>query len=253
MPAAKHERVAAVLRAKIENGELDEDDKLPSEADLTTEFDVSRTTVRQALAGLVNEGLLRSEPGVGTFVRSRRRHVYRPQDDLGETVANPQADHFIRTEAEHDPSQTIDVGPVTCPSVIATRLGVEPGTVVASRRRVRRFAGVPYSINDSYYPRDVVQGTQIEEPLDIARGVNTVLVERGFEQVAARDEIYIQMPSKDEAERLAILPGTAVAVHLVTGFTAEGRVVRVVRNVLPGDRHVITFDRVKAGTGLDAG
>ncbi|GAA1381668.1 GntR family transcriptional regulator [Pseudonocardia kongjuensis] len=245
MSPAKHEHVATVLRARILGDVFGEQGKLPSEAALIQEFGVSRTTIRSALSALTGEGLVRSETGVGTFVRTRRRHVYRPQADLGRPVENPEADHFLRSEAEHDPSQAIRVGLEPAPEVVATRLGVQTGEFVAVRSRIRYFGGVPYQINDSYYPREIVEGTDILLPVDIARGANTVLAELGHEQVRCRDEIYIQMPTPDEVSRLDILPGTPVAVHLVSGFDAADRVVRVVRNVLPGDRHIITFDRTR--------
>ena len=51
------------------------------------------------------------------------------------------------------------------------------------------------------------------------------------------------MPRQSEVDRLKILPGTPVAEHVITGFTAEDRPVRMARVVLPGDRNVITFER----------
>lgn len=59
----------------------------------------------------------------------------------------------------------------------------------------------------------------------------------------AVDELYIRMPTPDEAARLALGPGTPVAYHVATGFTQAGRPVRVAVTVLPGDRHVITYER----------
>lgn len=249
----KHATLSRALREQIRQGDLREGDKLPSEASLGEMYAVSRTTVRSALAELTSEGLIRSESGIGSFVRRRRRHRYRPQDDLGDTVGNPQADHFLRTEKQRGASQTITVLIERCPERVARRMGVTEGDFVVVRRRVRSFDGTPYSINDSFYPRSIAEGTEISDPHDIARGVNTVLTELGHEQVRARDEIYIQMPDPEEIQRLQILPGTAVGVHWVIGFTASDRVVRVVRNVLPGDRHVILFDREKSGGEPDVG
>jgi DNA-binding GntR family transcriptional regulator len=83
------------------------------------------------------------------------------------------------------------------------------------------------------------------QPADIARGASEVLAEQGYEQVRALDEIYIRMPTPDEARRLELVPGTPVARHIVTGLTDNDRPVRVVLNVLPGDRHVIVYERAK--------
>jgi GntR family transcriptional regulator len=57
--------VAEALRARIAGGELG---PLPSEAELCTEFGVSRVTVRRALEALRDEGLVTSRRGAGWFV-----------------------------------------------------------------------------------------------------------------------------------------------------------------------------------------
>lgn len=62
------EAVLAHLRRQIERGEYAVGDKLPSEAALGKEFEVSRSVVREALRGLQALGLTESKSGKGTFV-----------------------------------------------------------------------------------------------------------------------------------------------------------------------------------------
>jgi GntR family transcriptional regulator, transcriptional repressor for pyruvate dehydrogenase complex len=57
------EIVAARLRTRIINGELDDGDELPREADLLEEFGVSRPSLREAIRILETEGLLRIRRG----------------------------------------------------------------------------------------------------------------------------------------------------------------------------------------------
>ena len=59
------------LRDAIENRILGPDDALPPERDLAEELAVSRITVRKAIDGLVEEGLLVRRQGSGTFVSNR--------------------------------------------------------------------------------------------------------------------------------------------------------------------------------------
>mgnify|MGYP003580889018 CR=1 FL=1 len=59
------------MRRAIEIQVLAPDDALPAERDLATEFNVSRITVRKALDGLVQEGLLVRRQGSGNFVSTR--------------------------------------------------------------------------------------------------------------------------------------------------------------------------------------
>jgi DNA-binding GntR family transcriptional regulator len=63
-------KIAAALRDRIHNGDLKPGDKLPSEADVSTEFGVARGTAREALKRLEDDGLVDTLPGVGRIVRS---------------------------------------------------------------------------------------------------------------------------------------------------------------------------------------
>jgi DNA-binding FadR family transcriptional regulator len=62
------EAVLAYLRHAIERGDYAVGDKLPSEAALSREFEVSRSVIREALRGLQALGLTVSRTGKGTFV-----------------------------------------------------------------------------------------------------------------------------------------------------------------------------------------
>ncbi|MCI2416097.1 FadR family transcriptional regulator [Saccharopolyspora sp. K220] len=66
------EAVLAHLRDAIERGEYAIGDRLPAEASLGKEFEVSRSVVREALRGLQALGLTMSRTGKGTFVVSNR-------------------------------------------------------------------------------------------------------------------------------------------------------------------------------------
>ena len=58
-------------------------DRLPSEPSICTHFDVSRTTVRQALGELEAEGMIRREKGRGTFVAEPRSTAWLLQSSHG--------------------------------------------------------------------------------------------------------------------------------------------------------------------------
>src|SRR5438132_9147212 len=66
-----YQQLQRALRHAIETRVLGPDDALPPERDLATELSVSRITVRKAIDGLVNEGMLVRRQGSGTFVRAR--------------------------------------------------------------------------------------------------------------------------------------------------------------------------------------
>ncbi|WP_040207286.1 GntR family transcriptional regulator [Neobacillus jeddahensis] len=61
-------QIKELIREGIDNGEWKSGDKIPNEVDLAKDFMVSRSTIRQAILELVNEGILTRKKGVGTFV-----------------------------------------------------------------------------------------------------------------------------------------------------------------------------------------
>ena len=64
-------QVAAILRARIESGELAPKQRLPSIAGLVQEYGIARTTASKALRVLVDEGLAEVVQGWGTYVTER--------------------------------------------------------------------------------------------------------------------------------------------------------------------------------------
>ena len=68
---SKTRRVYLTLRDRISSGELTPGTRLPSEPDLAELHDVSRVTIRRALAELEREGLISRRPGAGTFITAR--------------------------------------------------------------------------------------------------------------------------------------------------------------------------------------
>lgn len=82
--APAYEQVADALRRRITSGELPLGAAIPSTRELCTEFGVSATSVRAAVAQLRTEGLVRGQPGKGVYV-----------------IATPQAREEKERRAEH--------------------------------------------------------------------------------------------------------------------------------------------------------
>ncbi|PUB11303.1 FadR/GntR family transcriptional regulator [Yoonia sediminilitoris] len=81
-PADLSAQIAKAIRDAIISGALPVDERLPSEAELAEQFDVSRPTVREALKRLAAQSLIRTQRGAtgGAFVnRLTFRDAYRQQ------------------------------------------------------------------------------------------------------------------------------------------------------------------------------
>jgi DNA-binding GntR family transcriptional regulator len=226
------QRISTDLRTRIQDGSLGPGALLPSEPELAREYSVSRQTARSALQALEQEGLVIVRPRRGRVVRSNQRLRWH----LSEFE---RPDHTVLTTS--DPTrQDLEVERIAPPDSIATRLNLDPRTdTVVVRRHVRYIDGKPAIISDDYFDERIVEGTELAEPEDTTR--ENILAEAGYEQVYDIDEIITRMPTPAETGRLGISPGTPVAEHIRTGYTAEGRPVRVMVSIVPGDTLILQY------------
>ena len=78
------DQIRRLLRQRIEDGAYSPENRLPSEEQLARQLQVSRATVRTALAALASEGLLIRRQGDGTYINTGRIQVRTHIDTLWE-------------------------------------------------------------------------------------------------------------------------------------------------------------------------
>ena len=247
----RYHQIADELRKQINIGDLKPGAQLPGEIELMGTYSVSRNTIRLALKRLVDEGLLVVGQGRGTFVRdqlrpfvwdwstieSRSRHTRTHMDGA---TQDQWATSVIA--AGRVPRQDVQVSIVTPPRSVAANLELDAETGVALlRARIRFVDHEPYLLANSYFPADLVQGTPLMEPRDVS-APGGVLAASGLVQVRYHDEMVCRMPTRSETQALRLPAATPVIEHMRTGYDAADRPLRVMLTVLPGDRHVITYD-----------
>lgn len=109
-----HQRVASTLRERISSGVYRENVMLPPELVLSSEFDVSRHTMREALKTLVLEGLIERSAGRGTVVSARSRvraswGIKSLDELIGEFVTSNVTVLYKGTVSAHDHPQAAEI------------------------------------------------------------------------------------------------------------------------------------------------
>jgi GntR family transcriptional regulator len=238
------QRISADIRRQIQEGHLVPGALLPSETEVAHEYNVSRQTARNALQALEREGLVVVRPRRGRVVRSNQRlrwHLSEFERPDRTVLSTSDAWETDIEDQGHDPTrQDLDVEQITPPEAVAARLNLDPRTdMCVVRRHVRYIDGKPAIISDDYFDEKIVRGTELAGPEDTTR--ENILAEAGYEQVYDIDEIITRMPSPAETDRLGILPGTPVAEHIRTGYTANDKPVRVMISIIPGDTLILQY------------
>ncbi|MET9260364.1 GntR family transcriptional regulator [Amycolatopsis sp. NPDC004079] len=235
--------IAAELRERIDSGELNHGDPLPTREQLQQLYNCSNTVINSALGLLHQDGYLETNTRRGTTVYRLKRYelplYVLEADDRGRDAFNDAV------EAQGGrPLQNIRVETITGTPAIRNALELGEGTtgLVLARRRMRTIDDIPYCLTDSFFPLDVVEGTEIAEPADITRGGRHVLREHGYEMVRHHDTINAGRPHKREIDELEIAGGLPVIRHDRISYTADGRAVRLMSSSFPSDRWELTYE-----------
>lgn len=242
----RYEYLAERLRKDIRSGRLRPGDRLPSEKTIAETEGIARGTVRRAIEALAAEGLLISQSGRGHTVRQSIPLVWRasePERNTSTTLVGP-VDAWSRAVREQgrSPSEDIRIEVVLADERVAGWLDVLAGEPLSVRRRIRYVDGEPYSIADSFYPRSIVGGTEVEMPGDVLPGIYAVFERMGRPWVRTVDRIISRLPAREEARVLGIPRGGAVTEIVRRSFDADAIPVRLTMIVLPGDRHEIEYE-----------
>jgi GntR family transcriptional regulator len=242
---ALYRRIAADLREAIRRGELQAGQRLPTEQELGERYQVSRNTVRLALAMLANEGAITSTPGRGTFVRDRVMVTYHASwAERHERPASDQGDAYraeISGQGLTPEYRNFQMRIVPASADLAERLEVEDGDSLVSRSFLRLVDGEPSSLQDSYYPMDIAEECGLLTPRDVPHGTVRAMVERGYVELGYVDEITTRMPSPDEARELTLAAGVPVIVYCRTAYTKR-RPVRLTLTTFAGDRNRVVYE-----------
>lgn len=117
---------------------------LPSEAECTDYFKVSRPTVRQAMAQLLNEGLILRGRGKGTFVAPQRIN-----HDLSHAFEDE-----MRVAQRAVAFELLDRKQIEAPEGVAEALHLLPGAKVERIRRLRLLEGKVFGYEERYVAAD---------------------------------------------------------------------------------------------------
>ncbi|MFV2033963.1 MAG: GntR family transcriptional regulator [Halocynthiibacter sp.] len=131
----RYAEIQDVLQNEIEQGAQKLGACLPKEHDLCDRFSASRFTVRQALAGLKELGLIEARPDVGTFVVADR-----PREMVVQTLNS--FEELLQYPAETN-RQQLDVSTVTASAELALMLRCGTGQKWVKLNAMRLARGSP--------------------------------------------------------------------------------------------------------------
>ncbi|MED1059892.1 GntR family transcriptional regulator [Bacillus mycoides] len=146
--SAKYKQIADVLEQNIRDGLFNETKKLPKEEALMNRFEVSRNTIRKVVSQLVNRGYIFQVQGSGMFLRETSVTDYINLGSLRGLTKN-----LVSQNIE---TKVLEIEVIEANEEIVERMQCEIGTRLYFLKRVRIVDGKPFSIEVSYFKKDII-------------------------------------------------------------------------------------------------
>jgi len=138
------------IKRKIENGEFQAHDALPSEREYAEQFEISRMTVRQAINNLVNDGYLYRQKGRGTFVADKKLE----QQLNGLTSFTED----MKARGLNPSSKLLSFEIIPADKKIASELHISLYAPVYEIKRIRLADDVPMALETVYMSANLIKG-----------------------------------------------------------------------------------------------
>ncbi|MFD5264145.1 GntR family transcriptional regulator [Bacillus wiedmannii] len=146
--SAKYKQIADVLEQNIRDGLFNETKKLPTEEALMNRFEVSRNTIRKVISQLVNRGYIFQVQGSGMFLRETSVTDYINLGSLRGLTKN-----LVSQNIE---TKVLELEVIDADEDIAKQMQCEAGTRIYFLKRLRIVDGKPFSIEVSYFKKDII-------------------------------------------------------------------------------------------------
>lgn len=166
-------------------------DKLPSEAQLTDHYQVSRNTIRKAIDEVCQQGLLRRVKGSGYYINQITMH------DAPVVNLSLGAGEAMRAVDSHLTSTVLALEDVLANQFQANHLHITIGEPLIHVLRLRQLNGQRYCIEDSYYLK-----TQVAQ-LSLADAQQSIFhaVKRDYDISVNNAENYISVTTLNDQQR----------------------------------------------------
>jgi GntR family transcriptional regulator len=228
----QYRQIEQALRERI--SALRPGERLPSDAELCAEFRVSRMTARNAMERLAADGLIRREPGRGSFVAIPTAHR--------RTNSLMTFSQEMRRAGRVPSSRVLTCVVRPASSIEAASLGIAARQPVVHVRRLRQADGEAIALESAVLIGDFADAIM---GADLAGGsLHAALAGAGVVLRRGTGTISAAAATAEDAGLLAIRPGDALLVERRVIMDRHGRPIESTESRYSADRYglVVHFD-----------
>ena len=220
-------QIADTLTTEIRDRAYAATGRLPGEVELSARFAVNRHTLRQAVAALQTEGLIRIEPGRGMFVQHELL-------DYALSRRTRFSENLLR-QGFLPSKQLLTAREMPAPERAVRELKLLPGANVLMVETLDEANDAPIGLATAYYP--ALRFAGLLEMLSQGSRTTDILKHFGVQDyVREQSRITTQMPS-DETARLLKQPMTRPLLCVESlDVDMDGTPIKYGETVFCGDR-----------------
>ncbi len=190
------------------------DGRIPSETELAADLGVSRTTIRDALSRLENEGVVYRKQGAGTFVNEAGLQIKSRLDEIWSYEAMLVAHGY---EAS---TRILDVTTQIADPAMAADLNLAEGEEILVVRKLFLADNQPVILAYNYIPTRHIQGPNTER--DFLMPVYAFMWENGRQHFSYYLSEIVPLAADEElAKILHIQPHTPIIALHETGYNDD--------------------------------
>ncbi|NLW65587.1 MAG: GntR family transcriptional regulator [Clostridiales bacterium] len=236
-----YSQLVSIVKRNITAGTLNPGDLLPSEAELCKTFNVSRSTVRQAIGSLEADGLVVRKQGRGTFVaepkmRRKTENVYSFTSEISAMGLTPSST-IIEFEVMTPTPDIVKVLELTTPDSNVYRF-----------TRIRNVNGEPLILETSFYPQYIYP--KLTRELLKTHSFYSLLYEVGVAPASAVDSYEAVTMGREEAELLDCKPGSSAFYVQRRTRTETGMIYEYTQSLIRADRVTLDIHLHKDGVSF---
>jgi GntR family transcriptional regulator len=222
-PGPLYLQLQDAVRQLIEDGELRARATLPPEREISARLDISRITVRKAISGLVEEGLLVRQQGSGTYVAARIDKQYAAITSFSEDMA---------ASGRSVTSAWIERASGRISSEEALVFGESLGSRVLRFHRVRCADGEPMAIEMTTVPNFALPSVD-----EVGASLYAALEAHGNRPVRALQRLRAVSFDAGQAELLGTELNAPALYIERRGFNAREQMVEFTKSWYRGDAY----------------
>jgi len=215
-------------------------EQIPSETELAKTFNVTRMTVRQAVALLIQEGLLIRKRGAGTFVTSDAKLLGRFSLDFTGVMDE------LFYQASKSKTKSVKIEKIKTPAIVKEKLKTDAENVVRIAR-VRMLNGHVFAYTINYLPEHI--GLKIDEKSLFEKPLLKIMeIDLDIEFDEAFQTIEASFSDQEVSEKLEIPNGSPILFVERIMYTRKKFPVELVQTSYRGDiyKYVVRLKLDKA-------